>query len=731
MRASHYGLWAAASVAALNCNHAVAETPKRDFATYTPTVAPVRIAPEEAPELDGILDDEVWTKAAVISEFYQVEPTISDPPVETRVYLAYTEDALFVAVHAVDDEPENIRATVMQRDGDVWRDDMLRFYIDPFDTGISGFGFDVNSLGARTDRLLQPNRRPIDEWDTIWSSAGKQTEDGWTAEFSIPFRSINFDPDGEGWGLILTRERSHKNEEYRWASIDQSLNTFNFTRAGRLTGIENVNRGSGFEIDVQAAVIGTQNWLQPRQDEVDIEPSATLRYQFTPGLTGLVTFNTDFSDTPLDNREINTGRFSLFFPETRDFFLQDTAFFEFGGQAFARAPNGRPFFSRRIGIVGGQSVPIDGGVKLSGEYAGFELGLLSTQTGEVDTLDAQNLSVARVTRDVFGHSRIGLIGTSGDPTGTTENQLFGVDYLYQTPSFLGGGRLQTDLFYQRTFSDEFGEDDSFGVRVDYPNDKWAWGAEFREIGAEFRPALGFVNRPASKTYDANWHRRFRQSNGLLRWWQIGSEHERVTNLDDDLETREDEFSFTIETSGTDMIEATIFDVEERVSAPFSLPGNLTVPAGNYENDGASLNFETSRTRAYGLQLNLEAKQFFGGDSDSIEIEAMMRPNPFVDLRVGYEREDISVPAGDVSVQIGSVDTVLNLSPDLSVSTQTQYDNLSESLSFFGRLRWEVRPQTELFVSMAHGALIEDSDFGRNFRSIQSRSIIRLGNTFRF
>lgn len=710
---------------------AEAQSPERDFATYIPSVAPQRIDISEAPKIDGVLDDPVWQSATLITEFYQTDPTIDIPPVETRVYLAFSEDALYVGVYAFDDEPENLRATVMQRDGDVWRDDMVRFYIDPFDTGLSGFGFDVNALGARLDRLIQPNRRPIDEWDTIWGAAGQITDDGWTAEIEIPFRSINFDPDAEAWGLMLTRERSHKNEEYRWAGIDQSLQSFSFNRAGRLTGIEDVNRGSGLELDLQSAAIATRNWLQPRDEAFELEPSATLRYQFTPGLTGLATLNTDFSDTPLDNREINTGRFSLFFPETRDFFLQDTAFFEFGGSAFARSPNGRPFFSRRIGIVDGQNVPIDGGIKLSGEYGGFEIGALSTLTGEVDGIEAQNLSVARVTRDVFGHSRVGVIGTSGDPTGDTENSLFGIDYLYQDPSFFGGGRLDVDLYYQRSFSDQFGEDDSLGARIDYPNDKWNWTLEYREIGEDFRPALGFVNRANSKTYEGGWHRRFRQSSGPLRWWQVGTEHERVTQLDGELETREDELSFTVETAGTDEISATYFDVEERVFDPFTLPNDIIVPAGTYDNDGVEFNVRTSRTRPYGMEISLEVQDFFGGQSEAIDIELLARPSRYLDLQMSYSREDISVPAGDVVVEVGSLDAIVNVSPRLSVSTQTQYDNLSESLSFFGRMRWELRPETELFFSFAHGALIEGSDFGRNFRSIQSRSIVRLGNTFRF
>ncbi len=722
---------AALTAASLLFLPAYGQTPERDFSTYRPSVEPTRIDVSEAPKIDGVLDDPVWQKAAKLTEFYQVEPTIDQPAVETIVYLAFSEDELYVAIHAFDDEPENIRATVMQRDGDVWRDDMVRFYIDPFDTGLSGFGFDVNSLGARSDRLLQPNRRPIDEWDIIWGSAGTQTEDGWTAEFSIPFRSINFDPDAEAWGLLITRQRAHKNEQIRWAGIDQSFNPFNFTRSGRLVGIEDVNRGRGLEIDVQAAVIGTRDWLRPREDEYDLEPSATLRYQFTPGLTGLVTVNTDFSDTPLDNREINTGRFSLFFPETRDFFLQDAAFFEFGGDAFNRSPNGRPFFSRRIGIVGGENVPLDGGVKLSGEYAGFEMGILSAFTSETDMLDPQTLSVARITRNVFGDDRLGIVATAGDPTGQSNNSLFGVDYLYQTPSFLGGGRLQADLFYQASFSDQVDDDDSYGVRVDYPNDAWNWTLEYRQIGEDFDPALGFINRPGTNTYDARWHRRFRQSSGPLRYWQFGTDHEHVTDLDGGLETREDSLEFAIETAATDMVELSISDVEERVDTPFGLPGGLIILPGTYSNDGVSISLESARTRPYGVEASFESRDFFGGEADGYEVQLLMRPNRFLDLQLSYEREDISVPAGDVSVQIGSVETVVNFSPDLSISTQTQYDNQSESLSFFGRMRWEVRPQTELFVSLAHGALIESGDFGRNFRSLQSRSIIRLGNTFRY
>lgn len=448
-------------------------------------------------------------------------------------------------------------------------------------------------------------------------------------------------------------------------------------------------------------------------------------------MAGLITFNSDFSDTPLDNRQINTGRFSLFFPESRDFFLQDAAFFEFGGRAFSRAPNARPFFSRRIGIVNGESVPIETGIKLSGELKGIELGLLTARMGEGSEIDRQTLSVARAAVDISAESRLGIIATNGDPTGQSDNTLLGFDYLYRSPSIFGKSRLQADIYYQQTFSSTVPDDDTFGIRIDYPNDVWRWKLAAREVGENFTPALGFVNRPGSRDYTADWQRRFRPQNTAITWWQFGSEHRLITALDGETETRTNKLKAGLQTRQADSVWISTFATVENVRTPFTLPNEIPVPTGTYNNDGASLSLTSSMTRPYGGQIRLEQKQFFGGDSTALELRLNARPNRNFDISAAFSRTDINVPGGDVSVQVGSVDAVVNLSPKLSISTQTQYDNISNSLSFFGRMRWEVRPETEVFLSVGHGAIIDDSDFGRNFRSIQSQAIFRLSNTYRF
>ncbi|MAP94350.1 MAG: hypothetical protein CMK07_05305 [Ponticaulis sp.] len=702
-----------------------------DAATYSPSVAPTRITPEEAPKIDGILDDAVWEKAAVISEFYAVEPHVGKPTEDTFVYFAYDENALYVAVRALDSEPDKIQSRIMTRDGDVWRDDMLRFYIDPFNTGLGGFAFDVNAIGARLDRIIRDGGMPIVAWDAIWNAQGQITDEGWSAEMIIPFRSISFDPGSEeGWGLLVTREIARKNEQVRWANIQPGTRPFDFRQPGRLVGIRDIEQGMGLDVEVLGTVTASRDWTNPRDDDLTVQPSGNIYYKFTPSLTGLLTLNSDFSDTPLDSRQINTGRFSIFQPETRDFFLQDANLFEFAGETFGGSPNGRPFFSRRIGIVNGQQVDLKAGVKLSGEYNGVEVGMLSARMGSTDTIDAQTLSVARVSMDVLDNSRLGVIATNGDPTGATENTLVGTDFIYRDNQFMGGGLFQATLFYQMAMS-SLGDDDSYGVMLDYPNDKWGWNVAVREVGKDFRPALGFVNRPGIREYKGRWHRRFRPSDGWIQTWQYGTHHNYTTGLDDRLQSRSNSLNFRLTNRQSDEFELRLAEEYENVQSLFFLPKSVPVTVGEYSNDGVFARVRSSFARPYGTNSEIEYQKYFGGDRLRMKLNANYRPSRFTTIQVEYEHDNISVPSGDVTVQIYSVENILNFSPRVSVNTQVQYDNISEGFSLFSRMRWEVRPETEVFLSFGHGAIIDYDTFPRDFESVQSQFVLRFGNRFQF
>lgn len=708
----------------------LAQTPDLpDFSNYTPEVAPTRIDPKQAPKIDGKLDDPVWETAAVIHQFYQVEPDIGLPEEDTIVYLAYDSKNLYIGMQAFDRNPDKIVRKVLDRDGEVWRDDFLRFYIDPFNTRLSGFAFDVNALGARLDRLLLPGRRPNNSWDTIWTAKTEINNQGWTAEIRIPFRSISFSPDADSWNALITREVTHTGEEIRWAGVERGTMPFNFRNPGRIVGMKDIDKGLGLDLELQGKILASRDWERPRDDDLSFEPSGNLYYKFTPALVGLLTLNSDFSDTPLDTREINTGRFSLFRQETRDFFLQDAYIFEFAGNTFSENPNGQPFFSRRIGIVEGQNVDLKFGAKLSGQFAGFDLGVLSAQMGEAPGLDSQTLSVARATRQVTPKSRLGLMATTGDPTGRTDNALFGIDYMYRASNFFGG-YVQADAFYQRAFTSAE-DDDSFGLRVEYPNDKWNWYVAARQVGEDFRPALGFVNRPGSRDFKGYWRRRFRPVDSFFYWYQLGTTNWLVTDIDGNVQTRRNELNVEFQNKATDEIKLSVFENREVVEVAFSLPDNLIVPAGDYQNDGVKLEFITSWQRTWGIEGDIEYKDFFGGDNLNFRVAGTMHPSRYLTFKLDYDREAISLPAGNVTIHIASFENIISLTPDVSFSTQLQYDNISESFSLFGRGRWEIRPETELFVSLGHGALIESDDFPGHFRSLQSQFVFRLGNRFQF
>ena len=433
-------------------------------------------------------------KAAQIDEFYQVDPEEGVAPSQpTRAYFMYDQDNLYVAVYAYDSEPDKIIRSQLQRDPRLQDDDAVRIMLDTFGSFRDAYFFGVNPNGARSDALIENNGNFRDQWNTIWRAKAKVVEDGWIAEIAIPFQSISFDASLDAWNMQIVRTIRRTNEEVRWSNIDQSRNRIDMTNPGRVSGIQDIKSGIGLEVQAFATSAVAQDW-ELGETDFEFNPSGNVFYKITPSLTGSLTFNTDFSDAPLDSRQVNTGRFSLFFPETRDFFLQDAAVFEFGGRIFNN-PNGLPFFSRNIGIVQGQPVDIIAGAKLSGKVGPANVGIISTRTGSADALgiDGQYLSSARVSVPVLSESKLGIVLTNGDPSGATNNTVAGGDFQYKKSNVFGSGTLTADFAYIRSFADNL--DDGLGAaHIGYRSQGWNGNLIFRDIGEDYQPKLGFVNR---------------------------------------------------------------------------------------------------------------------------------------------------------------------------------------------------------------------------------------------
>lgn len=706
---------------------AAAAQPAHDFATWRPSAAATRITTGQAPKIDGNISDAVWAKAVPIDEFYQLEPKEGAPADEkTSVRVLYDENNLYFSIKA--DDPAPVTARLKQRDGNIDTDDIVRIYLDPDMTRRNGYIFEVNPLGARREGLIQNNTDVIYQWNTLWDAKARITPKGWTAEVAIPFRSISYG-NRTDWGFDLFRLVRKKSERIRWSSVDITIGSPDISHSGTLNGIGGIDGGIGLDVQAFALARYRKTWDAPGKDTgFSFRPSGNLFYKITPSLTGTLTTNTDFSDAPLDTRKVNIGRFSLFYPERRDFFLQDASAFEFGGAPIStnNDPNAAPFFSRRIGIVNGEPVNILGGAKLSGDYAGFGIGALSVVTAGGAGTGEQVLSVARVTAPVLNESKLGVIVTNGDPTGRSGNTVGGVDFQYRKSDFMGDKQLRADFYYEHSSSGRSGEGDSFGLQADFPNEPWAGYFRFKQVGKNFDPALGFVARPGIREYQGKVAYKKRLDGSFLRWWEAGLWADLTTDLSDNVESLigfNPYLSFYAQSGDSMWMEW--WEQQETVPA-FTLPQDIEVPAGTYVFSTWHVHMETASARLVSATVDLQYGKYFGGTLLQSDVSLNLNPNETVSAGLRHVMQDMAMPNGSVTIQVESLDISVNFTPDMYVRAQAQYDNISKAVGLSLRYRWEFEPGTELLVVAGDDATLN----GSHYQSHVSQFSVRLGKTFR-
>ena len=303
-----------------------------------PSIRAVRIETAEAPAIDGDLSDAAWAKGAVIDDFRQRSPNPYEPATErTVVRILYDENNLYFSFYNYDSKPDQIVARNMQRDGQVFTSDSVMIYLDPGQTRRNAYNFEIGASGGRTDQLELNNTEELREWNTIFDARARIVDDGWVAEFAIPFKSLSYEATQTTWGFDVARRIFHKNERVHWSGVNPALDFTDVSQTGDLVGIENVSQGIGLDVQVYGAPRMKHDWRLERDGAgLNMTAGGNAFYKVTPALTNTLTVNPDFSDAPLDIRQVNTTRFSLFTPETRDFFLQDVAAFEFGGRSFGR-----------------------------------------------------------------------------------------------------------------------------------------------------------------------------------------------------------------------------------------------------------------------------------------------------------------------------------------------------------------------------------------------------------
>lgn len=666
----------------------VAVSGSEDF----PRIEPYRLSSsDQAPVLDGKLEDEVWGRATVVTDFHQIRPTDGGPPSEdSEVRLAYDEDFFYVGIRAYDSRPEEIVARSLIQGNTFFSDDRFEVRFDTFNDRRNAYFFQVNPNGMRREALAG-NDYFIEDWDTIWYAEASLQPWGWSAELAVPFKSLSFDPSSDTWGFNLARVIPRKGEEVSWSSRERLLGP---SVSGYLDGLEGMRQGLGVELVPSATLKFTER--DGEGGDVELEPSVTGFYRFNPFLTGALTLNTDFSATEVDARRINLSRFSLFFPEKRDFFLQDASIFEFAGLE----TNARPFFSRRIGLAAnGEPLDLEAGAKLTGRAGDWNVGALAVQQEPGLAGAAEHLFVGRASRNIMGESSIGMIATHGDPSSAADNSLVGFDFNYRSSDFMDDRTLQGTAWFQRSDTAGIdGSENAFGASLAYPNDRFSWNVDWQRIEKNFNPALGFVNRSGVNQVSGQWRFRHRLEDSAWQWLATRVQFFRADRLAGGLQSQSVFLNlFEGFSRGNDFFTFFVGEERENLQAPFEIFDGVVIPAADYAFERYGLFLETGTQRILSGSLEIVAGDFFGGTNLTLAPGLAWRPNRHFFAGLDYAVNRIRLPQGNFTSRLYRARAEIAFNSDIAWLNFVQGDNVSETISINSRLRWQASPEREIFL----------------------------------
>lgn len=653
--------------------------------------------------IDGMLEEEDWAQAEVTEAFTQVEPREGTAPTgRTTVRVLAGSRALVIGIVCDDPNPAGIVSFSVRRDATLTSEDHVRVVLGPFLDGRSGYIFSVNPSGARYDGLINPGGETDNpDWDGIWEAATTRTATGWTSEIAIPVHTLSFNPSLRQWHFNVQRRIQRQLETVRWAFAARQYQVTQTSRAGLLTGLPEFSLGRG--LTVRPAVTSGGGWPAPSADiEGEFQPSLDLTQRLGANVVASLTANTDFAETEVDTRRTNLTRFPLFFPEKRTFFLEGDDIFGFG---LGLNQDVLPYFSRRIGLVEGQEVPIIAGTKINGRTGNTNFGGLLVGTnrkrGVVD--ERALMAVGRVKQNIWRESWIGAIATTGDPLGRAGSWLTGGDFTYATSRFRGDKNFLAGVWGLATGREGLGGDTSaYGFKVDYPNDLWDIQLTAKRLGRNFDPSIGFVPRRAVYLYNGQINNRTRLSRGPIQ--QLF--HEFIPSLATDLSGNWESYRVFMAPlnwrfrSG-DRFELNANPTGERLVAPFEIADGIVIAPGAYNWMRYRVEVGTAQKRRVYSQITWWFGSFYDGDLDQWQWTGAWNPTPLVTVEFTGERNVGRLRAGRLTQTLVGNRLRVNVSPDLSIASYVQYDTDSDSVGVNTRLRWTFSPAGDLFVVYNH------------------------------
>jgi hypothetical protein len=656
--------------------------------------------------MDGRLDEPAWQLARPAISFIQVQPHHALTAIEqTEVRILYDTNNLYVGAMCFDSQPRSIRISSMQKDFSSNNTDLFAMVLDTLNEGHGGFSFWTNPAGARRDTQIdQDGERTDAEWDGVWDVRTRIVDNGWVAEFVIPFKTLRFpEAPTQDFGLNMVRRTRRTNEDSTWTPLPLRITSITRTPfAGKLTGFEGIRQGRNLKVKpfgigsfAQSGVAGTKKG--------DGDAGLDVKYGITPKLTFDATFRTDFSQVEADEQQVNLTRFNILFPEKREFFLENSGLFQIASTPEETA-NILPFFSRRIGLsAAGTPIPMLGGTRLSGRARDFDIGALVMKTrddgeeGTTGLVPSNNFLVGRIRRDLLGLHSVGVILTSRDSSRADDySRTYGADMRLRffkrrldIASYVLGSDSPTDRGRGHTAK---------LVGAAWRDDHLKVLAQYEKVDPDFRPEVGFVRRSSMTHVDSevSWTQQMLASTWMRNW----SGTARVDNYDGptgDVESRAQTANGGIEFQNGGAISAGIVNAFERLARPFALRPTVVLPVGDYEFLRYTMTGNTDLSRAISGSVNASAGDFWSGTSKAVAGTVTYRPNHHFNVAATFNTTAAKLPQGDFTATVIGTRFQIGFSPRMSLGSFAQYNSTTKQFTSNTRFNFLHHPLSDLFV----------------------------------
>ena len=708
--------------------------------------------------LDGQLDEAVYSEIEPISGLIQVEPQAGLPATQnTEAWVMFDAEALYVSVRCWESRLDRMVANEMRRDGaNLYQNEYVGIVLDTFNDHLNGAYFAVTPLGGRGDGQLTNERQFNKDFNPVWDVEVGRFQGGWTLEAVIPFKSLRYRSGrAQIWGFNLERSNRWKNEESFLTRIPAS---FGWSRAfmqvsyaATLVGLE--VPPSSRNLDIKPYMVSnltTDTGATPQvSNALGGDVGVDVKYGVTKNLTVDLTYNTDFAQVEADEQQVNLTRFNLFFPEKRDFFLENQGTFSFGGavtSGSAANTSDTPifFYSRRIGLtqVGSQTrvEPLLGGGRLTGRIGRFSAGVLSIQSDDLPTATSwktqalrtasfpTNFSVMRLKRDVLRRSSIGVMytGRSISQTGGPRNDGYGADAMFGLFD-----NLTINAYWARTRTEgRSGNDRSYRGQLDYAGDRYGVQLERLAVGDQFNPELGFVRRVDMRKNFGLFRFSPRPHNSKLirKLYWIGS----IAYIEDGagrLVTRDTAAEFNIEFQNSDRFILANSDSFEFLALPFNIAPGVKIPAGGYEFNSSRVGFNFGKQRKVSGNVLAEHGSFYTGHKTAISVSTgRLNLSPQFSLEPTVSLNRVDLAEGSFTARLAGSRVTYTVTPRMFFSALLQYNSSNNTVTSNARVRWEYRPGSELFLVYNE----QRDTLARQFPALTNRAVIfKINRLVRF